>query len=358
MKSKIALCPILCTLFVWLVPQTSYGCTTFCLGDSGELVFGRNYDWNVDNGLVIVNKRGVSKTAMARDLPAQWTSEFGSVTFNQFGRELPLGGMNEEGLVVEVMWLDETEYPQPDSRPALDNLQWVQYQLDNFTTVDEVIGSDSAVRISPGSGAKVHYLVSDRKGDCASIEFLDGKLVYHTAETMVCKTLTNSTYTESIEFLKKHEGFGGESPIPEGTGSLERFTRAAKLVGEYEPGTAQSAIDYAFGILNDVAQGEWTKWSIVYDVENFRIYFRTFANRQIRHIDLDSLDFSCATEVKILDMNADLTGSVTQMFTDYTYEINSALIRHVFGEVEFLKEVPDEVLNIISRYPESTQCTE
>jgi choloylglycine hydrolase len=266
--------------------------------------------------------------------------------------------MNEAGLVVEVMWLDETEYPQPDSRPALDNLQWVQYQLDNFTTVEEVIGSDSVVRISPGSGAKVHYLVSDSRGDCASIEFLDGKLVYHTGETMVRKTLTNSTYTESIEFLKKHEGFGGESPIPEGTGSLERFARAAKLAGEYAPGSAQSAIGYAFGVLDDVAQGEWTKWTIVYDVENLRIYFRTFANRETRYIDLDSLDFSCATEVKILDVNADLAGGVTQMFTDYTYEVNSALIRYVFGKVEFLKGVPDEVLEMISRYPESTQCSE
>jgi len=60
--------------------------------------------------------------------PAKWVSAYGSVTFNQFGRELPLGRMNEAGLVIEIMWLTQTEYPHSDRRPALRELQWAQYQ--------------------------------------------------------------------------------------------------------------------------------------------------------------------------------------------------------------------------------------
>ena len=39
----------------------------------------------------------------AKGTPASWVSKYGSVTFNQYGRELPTGGMNEAGLVVETI---------------------------------------------------------------------------------------------------------------------------------------------------------------------------------------------------------------------------------------------------------------
>jgi len=59
------------------------------------------------------------------------------------------------GLVVENMWLDETEYAEPDSRPAVNLLQWIQYQLDNCKTVAEVISNDTKIRIeSPPASAK------------------------------------------------------------------------------------------------------------------------------------------------------------------------------------------------------------
>ena len=45
--------------------------------------------------------------------------------------------MNEKGLVVELMWLDGTTYPQPDERPSVGVLQWIQYQLDNYSTIEK-----------------------------------------------------------------------------------------------------------------------------------------------------------------------------------------------------------------------------
>ena len=49
------------------VPEAT-ACTTFCLKRGSQAVFGKNYDWDVGDGLVIVNKRGVAKTAV---LPPQ-----------------------------------------------------------------------------------------------------------------------------------------------------------------------------------------------------------------------------------------------------------------------------------------------
>ena len=112
------------------VATAADACTTFCAGG----LFGRNYDFEIGYGHVIVNKRGVSKTSQT-DKPASWTSRFGSITFNQFGRDSATGGMNEKGLVVELMWLDGTRYPAADARSEVGTLEWIQYQLDTASNV-------------------------------------------------------------------------------------------------------------------------------------------------------------------------------------------------------------------------------
>ncbi len=335
--------------------QVGQACSTFSFESDNQPVFGKNYDWMVDDGLVVVNKRNVSKTAATGDHPVTWTSKYGSVTFNQYGREFTHGGMNEAGLVIELMWLNETEYPIPDARAALGNLQWIQYQLDNFSTVAEVAASDSNIRITP-DGAKIHYLVCDSTGTCASIEFLDGKLVYHTGEIMPINVLTNSIYAQSIAFLKQHQGFGGAKSIGNTSSSYDRFVRAANLVNQYDPGTSDSAIEYAFEILSNVAQGNFTKWSIVYDLAQRRIYFRTFANSQVRYFDLKTFDFSCGTPVKVLDINVDGSGDVTKKFVEYTRQLNRGLIENAYKQTEFLANIPDDVLDRIAAYPESAVC--
>ena len=62
------------TAGVLLLANQARACTTFCYQSQGTLVFGKNYDWNVDDGLVIVNKRGVTKTAFTEENPARWTT--------------------------------------------------------------------------------------------------------------------------------------------------------------------------------------------------------------------------------------------------------------------------------------------
>jgi len=89
-------------LFVYLAGNT---CTTFLINYNGQLVFGRNYDWVSGNGMVCTNQRELVKTSFQNPdgNTITWTSKYGSITFNQFGKEFPTGGMNEMGLVVELM---------------------------------------------------------------------------------------------------------------------------------------------------------------------------------------------------------------------------------------------------------------
>ena len=358
MKSIYAMFLLFSVIIACLVPQDTQSCTSFCFETEDQLLFGRSFDWHVGNGLVIVNKGNVSKTAWLGaiiDQPvAAWTSKYGSITFNQVGRELPFGGINEAGLVVEELIFRKGRYPSQDSRPAIGYLQWIQYQLDNYSTVDEVLSSDSHIMIFKSQRRNVlHYIACDRGGNCAIIEFIDGKMVYHTKKTMPVKVITNTyTYEQSIEYLSLHTGFGGKFPIPTGTDGLHRFTRAANLLKNYDPKTFKSAMDCVFNILSSVKQYT-TLWNIVYDMKNFRIYFRTSENHKIRYFDLRSFDFSCDTPVKVLDINAELSGNVTKNFLNYTKQVNRSLVQEL---QHYYNNVSEESIELISQAPERTFC--
>jgi penicillin V acylase-like amidase (Ntn superfamily) len=339
--------------FLWLNLLSAYSlaCTTFCLKNKGEVLFGKNYDWNIGDGLIFVNKRGVAKVGEADKNAAKWVSKYGSVTFNQYGRENPSGGMNEMGLVIELMWLDDTQYPRMEGKQTVDVLEWIQYQLDTAATTAELIRNVDDLQIE--SHAKLHYLVNDKNGNTATIEFIAGKFVPHTGAALPVPTLTNDTYEQSLEYAKNTEAAKAQ-----GVGSLQRFARAAEKTKEFDkkPKSEKEAVDYAFSILSNVAQPNFTQWSIVYDQKRGRIYFRSLQSPDIKTIDTKAFDLACGSSVKIFDVNAKGSADVTSLFTDYTHAANRDLIERSFNGTEFLKGVAAGVKDQMASYPEGFKC--
>jgi choloylglycine hydrolase len=252
--------------------------------------------------------------------------------------------MNEAGLVVEVMWLDDTRYPAPDGRPGVGALEWVQYQLDNYSAIDDVVRHAGRLRIS--SNATLHYLVCEKSGRCATVEFLDGKPVTHSGEALPLPVLTNSTYDESLRSLEK-------SGPATGPGSLARFARAARKIRDYR---GNDPVGASFGVLADVAQGPYTQWSIVYDLGARRVYWRTAANPQRRWVDVASFDFACSAPVRMLDIDTG-SGDVTRRFSDYRPEANRDLVLRSVRGTPFLSGMPPAAIDAAARQPERTACT-
>ena len=289
-------------------------CTTFCLNKNGQIVFGRNYDWVTGAGIVNTNQRGLFKTSMKVGNAAtiSWISVYGSITFNQYGKEFPTGGMNEKGLVVELMWLDGTRYPAADSRPAMGVLQWLQYQLDNAATVSEVIKSDNKIRID-ANDTPLHYLVADAAGNVSTIEFLNGKMTVHKEKELPFPVLTNDTYASSVQIAKPIVEKG--SGISLNNNSLDRFVKACGMVKEFNETNIDMPIaNFAFSILDKVAQGNYTKWSIVYDISNKKIHFKTDANKDIKTVQFSVFDLSCNKPAKMFNMNQDGKGDISKLF--------------------------------------------
>jgi penicillin V acylase-like amidase (Ntn superfamily) len=331
--------------------RSAEACSAVLLRCGDQLIAGRNYDWHMGQGMVMVNQRQIAKQALSFDNPAKWVSKYGSVTFNQYGRELPCDGMNEKGLVVTMLWLNETEYPESDSRPSVTVAQWTQYQLDTAATVEEVIASDKQIRITPFGGVKIHYFVADATGDSATIEFLKGKMVVHRGSDMAVPAITNSTYESSAQFLSKHAGFGGDLPTPQSLSSLDRFTRLCANSCQFEPGSDALALE-SLAVMDTVAKDSSTQWQIAYDITARKLHFRTKSHRAIRDIAFDRFNFDNTQPVLVLDMDEKLEGDVTSRFEPYTAEHNKRLIDKAMADAKRVVALPSAIRDMVVNYPD------
>ena len=348
---------ILCTLVAALIlaPSRLVACTTFCLRRGPSVILGKNYDWHLGMGFVVRNGRGIAKQSDAApgSTPARWTSRFGSLTFNQYGREFPSGGMNEAGLAVELMWLEETRYPAPDARPALGCLQWIQYQLDTAATVEEVLASDGKVRID--ARAPLHFLVADRSGDAATVEFLDGRLKAHRGPGLPVAVLTNHGYGASMDFLERADAAGDPA---KGPGSLERFVRTARRVRAFDAPPATDPVAFAFETLGGAAQPQSTQWSIVYELDRLRVHFRTRTDPAIRTLAMAEFNLDCHSPVMGLDLDAPLPPDGRVVPRPLAVADNENLVRRAFAGTPGLVGTDAEGIRRQIAYPETTVCRE
>ena len=262
------------------------------------------------------------------------SSKYASITVNQYGREFASGGMNEAGLVIGLMALDETQYPEVDERSSAGVLDWIQYQLDVSGDIDEVLMNAASIRVATGSKG-CHFLIADKSGRAVTIEYLGGVLVTHHDATLPNAVLTNHTYDQSLAYLQNITGFGGAQPVPNGIDSLERFARTASMVRRTSSGA--DAVDRAFAILESAHAPNWTRWRIVYDPAAATVYFRTDRNMELRWVSFASFDGACASAVQVLDINAPGSGDVAPYFTDYDTAANLALINRSYSETPSLQ---------------------
>lgn len=354
MKKHLILVGFICLAIL----QLANGCTTFFINKNGQLIFGRNYDWITDAGMVCTNLKGLFKTSatVPDGNTVNWTSKYGSTTFNQYGKEFPMGGMNETGLVVEIMWADGTQYPKADDRPALNVLQWVQYQLDNHATIEEVIQSDANIRISQNN-PPLHYLIADALGNAATIEFYSGKMVVHKGTDLPFPVLTNSSYEESAKTAMDAAIPTGNTSFSFQDNSLQRFATACSMVQQFlQKDITKPVVDYAFDILDKVSQSDFTKWSIVYDLKNKKVHFKTARYPDVKSVAFRAFDFICTSVAKALDINQIFNGDLIGYFQPFSNSINRKIMERAIEESKTQVRISDEDREANIAYASSIHC--
>ena len=170
-------------------------------GPGNTILTGRTMDWK---DLDMKTKLWIFPKGMERDgrfssAPFKWKSKYGSVIVSVYDAAAS-EGMNEKGLVANILWLAESEYPDPSSgKPLMSLAAWAQYVLDSFATVDEAVRVLAREEFSvitgemPGVGglAACHLAISDPTGDSAIFEYVGGKLLIHHGREYTVMTNTH-----------------------------------------------------------------------------------------------------------------------------------------------------------------------
>lgn len=348
----------LVVLITLLLPQAVRPCTTFVLKDkTGNLYFGRNFDFGIGLGHIQVNQRNVKKTAapLPDEKPFAWVARYGSLSFNQNGREFPYGGMNEAGLVIAQM-MHESEacqYPEKDDRTGLGELNWIQYQLDTAATVADILASDKAVRISNSSVAPLHFLAADAEGGVAVVEYVDGRMVFRSGSDLPVTACANDTYADVLAYYEKLMPEEQEAiDNPEGViSSQNRFARAAYLVEKYK--ASEDPVDYSLDVLRKVSSHS-TKWSLVYDLTKRTVHLRTSENLRLRTFALKDIPMACDGPRMYGDIDSVLN---REDFRPYSPEENAAVVEKVWSQVDFLRTLPMEVRTLYATFAdEAPEC--
>jgi len=354
--SSVLALSLVALLAVALMPAELGACTGFFIGGHDGRLMAFSYDWPVAGGRVFVNPNGLVKTALVGEglAPATWTARFGSVTFNQYGREFPNGGMNRAGLAMHALWLEGTSYPKSDG-PAIEALQWIQYCLDSYKTVGEV--AQSARTMAIASPASLHFFACDASGSCAVIEFLDSAAVIRAGDELPLPVLTNSTYAGSIGALDRSLGYGGAIAPGDQDESLERFVKTANRLNTIRVGDPEVPLERAFAMLAEVGTSDQNQWRIAYDLRAKAVHFTVRGKAERGKLSLTALDFTCREgAVRTLDLSGAVAGDAAAALKPYRPEDNLELVRSTIARTEFLQPFPEDRLLSLASYPNGLQC--
>ena len=293
--------------------QIAHGCTTVFANDKGpNKVVARTMDlYRSDEPLIKALPRGQQHNGQTGKNSMTWHSKYGSVVMTAFHTPTVSDGMNEKGLSAHLLYLTETEYPKPEAGAAqISNTAWVQYVLDNFSTVQEALTATKDLKVVAtevgGRTWPTHLTLEDASGDSAIIEFIHGTpKVYHGKEYQI---MTNEPpYNIQLENLKQYKLFGGTRALPGDTDPLSRFVRVSTFLKTL-PSTTKSVDAVAdvlsvirtamvpFGAVNTSeikAEDAWpTRWVSVADLTNKIYFFNATTAPNLIWIDLKDIDFS------------------------------------------------------------------
>ncbi|NYF88096.1 linear amide C-N hydrolase [Tunturiibacter empetritectus] len=321
------LCSFVLLLTVALSPETdlrAWACTrAVYLGPDGEVITSRSMDWQVDIGTdLYILPRGMERNGEVGAESLKWRSKYGSVVATGYDVSTT-DGMNEKGMVTNLLWLVESEYPKPVAgKPGMAISLWAQWVLDNFSTVAEAVDALEQEPFTlvtanvPGEKrlATVHLSMSDATGDSAIVEYIDGKqTIHHDRKYQV---MTNSPAFEQQLALDTYwKGIGGTVMLPGTNRAADRFARASFYINAIPQGeSADITVASVFSVIRNVSVPyglttpdqpniSSTRWRTVADQKRMIYFFESAVTPNTFWVNFKDIDFSAETgKVQKLDL--------------------------------------------------------
>jgi choloylglycine hydrolase len=323
--------------------QTAMACSDIFINHPNAHIEARSMDFGMNIAMndtfgFIGQKNTTDIIIDADKIPAgdltSWTNKYGYWGRYAFHTPKVDDAMNTEGLSISGLYLDKyTQYPvynPADKRPVLGVFDMPNFLVSQARNVDEAVALinsrqivQSAVEIKPGIFLKntpLHYVIRDKTGKSAVIEFVGGKTLVYTGAGNV---MTNSpTYPQQLEMVKKYETLSVDKDnsltgMPGGFDSPERFARGHILTKSLPvPASTQEALYQADFTISSCSVPYFgrpgsgyrsnTVWKVLKDLDhgivytNNSVYFQGGGKIAPTHvvnggytiIDLNAVDFN------------------------------------------------------------------
>lgn len=234
---------------------TTFGCSTLSVKSSeGGYLFGRNFDWNTCNAL-IVSARPENGYASVSTVNMDFIRA-GGLDLSGLPDQMqafvslyaPLDGMNEKGLAVSVnMIQDSAAINQDMGKPDLTTTTAIRLLLDKAADVDEALELLRQYDFHSSMGTMVHLALADVDGRSVAVEYVDNEM-----------TVTETSVVTNFYLAP------GEK---QGIGTAQSHTRYEILAGmleEHSEMTETEVRDALDSVSKDnFGEFESTEWSIV-----------------------------------------------------------------------------------------------
>ncbi len=236
--------------------QTAWACSLFAaLGDAGNPLYGRNFDWEHSPAVLLFTDppEGYASVSMVDIAYLGFTGARSQALLDLplvdrrrllAAPLLPFDGMNERGLAIGMAAVPPGGMTPDPRKETTGSLRIIRRMLDQAATVDEALDVLGRYNIDMQGGPPVHYLIADRSGHAALVEFHQGK-------TFVIRN--EHPWHQATNFLRSAAGENAE-------GQCWRYDRIHQRLDETQ---GRLTTGQALDLLEEVAQ-DITQWSVVY----------------------------------------------------------------------------------------------
>lgn len=295
-------------------------------GPNNTVITGRSMDFSLEIPANLwLFPRGVARNGATGKNTIEWTSKYGSVSASSWDIAVS-DGMNEKGLVANLLWLVSSEYPafnkEGGTKKGLAVSLWAQYALDNFATVAEAVEAfkrEDFVVVTdfiPGTDkyTTVHLSLSDATGDNAIFEYIGGKLIIHHDPSYVVMT-NDPTFEKQLAINEYWKSIPGNVFLPGTNRAADRFVRASYYINAIpQTDNTRVAVASVFSVVRQCSvpygistEGfpnlSTTRWRVVADQKELVYYYEDALSPNVVWVDLKKLDFKPSAKVKKLALD-------------------------------------------------------
>ena len=243
----------------------SFGCSTLSVeNQDGGYLFGRNFDWNACNGLIVSAKPEngyVSVSTVSMDF-----IHAGGLDISQLPDSVqalvslyaPLDGMNEKGLAVSVnMIQDSVSINQDTGKPDLTTTTAIRLLLDKAADVEEALELLRQYDFHSSMGMMVHLALADADGRSVAVEYVDNEMIV-TETPVVTNFYLADGEKQGIGTAQSHTRY-------------EILTRTLEERGAMTETEVRDALDSVSK--DNFGEFESTEWSIVMNQETKELIY-------------------------------------------------------------------------------------